>query len=232
MTLMTNPRDEHNFVSRGGLKLAHAIEHFQIDVTGFRCADLGCSTGGFTDCLLQAGAAQVLSVDTAYGVLDYKIRQDPRVTVKERSNALHLMPADDDSLACFDHACDLVVFDLGWTPQKHAIPAALRWLKPAGHIISLIKPQYEQPHVETSADASDDAASSNRPRGKGRSRPKPKSQRILEDDQAEEICSRTLERLPDLGVKVIGCVPSPIRGGATRGQKRGNIEFLALLQRS
>lgn len=228
---MATSRDEHSFVSRGGLKLAHAIESFNLNLTGFRCADLGCSTGGFTDCLLQHGAAHVLAVDTAYGVLEYKLREDARVTVHERSNAIHLTPGDDESLAAFDQACDLVVFDLGWTPQKLAIPAALRWLKPGGRIVSLIKPQYEQSHIDKNDKPVDDDPPwvKKRPRGKGGRKPQPS--RVLDDELANQINTRTLEALPELGVSVLGCVQSPIRGGATRGQKRGNIEFLALLER-
>ena len=124
------------YVSRGGLKLAAALEAFTLDVTGRTCADLGCSTGGFTDCLLQRGAARVFAVDTGYGQLAWKLRQDPRVTVMERTNALHAEPVEP---------CDVVVLDLGWTKQALAIPAALRWLTAAEHgrIVSLVKPHYE-----------------------------------------------------------------------------------------
>ena len=80
------------FVSRGGLKLQHALEYFSVDVTGRRAIDIGASTGGFTDCLLQAGAAQVIAVDVGYGQLAYKLQQDPRVHVLDRTNARHLQP--------------------------------------------------------------------------------------------------------------------------------------------
>ena len=123
------------YVSRGGLKLAAAIDHFGLDVTGYVCADLGCSVGGFTDVLLQRGAAKVHAVDTAYGQLAWKLRNDPRVVVMERQNALH---------AEAQPQCDLVVVDLGWTKQDRAVPAAARWLKPdGGAILTLIKPHYE-----------------------------------------------------------------------------------------
>jgi len=105
-----------------------------VDVSGFVCADLGCSTGGFTDCLLSRGAARVFAVDTAYGELAWRLRNDPRVTVMERSNALHVRPAD---------AVDLVTLDLSWTPLRLAVPAALRWLSAGGRIIALLKPHYE-----------------------------------------------------------------------------------------
>ena len=127
------------FVSRGGHKLDHALKEFGLDIRGKLCADLGCSTGGFSDCLLQAGAARVFSVDTAYGILAWKLRKDPRVTVMERTNALHAaIPAG---------GVDVVVADLSWTPQRLILPVAAKWL--AGEtssprfLISLIKPHYE-----------------------------------------------------------------------------------------
>ena len=123
---------DHPFVSRAGLKLQHALDAFELDVTGFRCADLGCNVGGFTDCLLQRGAASVHAVDTAYGELAWSLRNDDRVHVMERTNALHLDPMD---------VVDLVTVDLGWTPQHRAIPAALDW-SPTW-IITLVKPHYE-----------------------------------------------------------------------------------------
>jgi 23S rRNA (cytidine1920-2'-O)/16S rRNA (cytidine1409-2'-O)-methyltransferase len=122
------------YVSRGGLKLAAALAAFELDVTGWVCADLGSSTGGFVDCLLQHGAGEVYAIDTAYGELAWKLRQDSRVTVMERSNALHVEPAG---------LCDLVTIDLGWTRQARAIPAAMAWLKPGGRMISLVKTHYE-----------------------------------------------------------------------------------------
>lgn len=122
------------YVSRGGHKLAHALDAFKIDVEGLLCADLGCSTGGFTDCLLQRGAERVHAVDTAYGELAWKLRTDPRVVVHERTNALHMPVAE---------GVDLVVIDLGWTRQSLAIPVARRWLREGGRIVSLIKPHYE-----------------------------------------------------------------------------------------
>jgi len=126
--------NDSRYVSRGGYKLEAALDHFGLDVTGFVCADLGCSTGGFTDCLLQRGAARVFAVDTAYGQLAWKLRNDPRVVVTERANALHVDPAEP---------CDLCVVDLGWTKQQRAIPAAMKWIKPSGGIITLVKPHYE-----------------------------------------------------------------------------------------
>ncbi|MCA9311333.1 MAG: hypothetical protein KDA21_09020, partial [Phycisphaerales bacterium] len=92
-------------VGRGGLKLHHALETFGVDVTGLAAADLGCNLGGFTDCLLKRGAAHVHAVDTGYGILDYRLRTDARVTVMERTNVLHAEPPV---------SVDLVVIDMGW----------------------------------------------------------------------------------------------------------------------
>jgi len=145
------PEPDRPYVSRGGLKLEAAIDAFALDVNGLTCADLGCSVGGFTDCLLQRDAAHVFAVDTAYGQLAWKLRQDPRVTVLERTNALHTDPPPEA-----EHGCDLVVIDLGWTKQDRAIPVAMRWLKasPAARIITLIKPHYESgQHQMTEAEA-------------------------------------------------------------------------------
>lgn len=135
------PPAKVRFVSRGGLKLDAAFEHFDLAAglpEGFAGADLGCSTGGFVDCQLQRGAARVYAVDTAYGELAWKLRSDDRVVVLERANALHTEPPDGP-------VCDLVSLDLGWTKQDKAIPAALRWLsdRPAARIVTLIKPHYE-----------------------------------------------------------------------------------------
>lgn len=122
------------FVSRGGLKLDHALRTFELDVTGFIAADFGCSTGGFTDCLLQRGAAKVYSIDTGYGVLDWKLRNDPRVVVMERTNAMHVTLPEQ---------VHLVVIDAGWTRQAKILPKAASVLQHAGQIVSLIKPHYE-----------------------------------------------------------------------------------------
>jgi 23S rRNA (cytidine1920-2'-O)/16S rRNA (cytidine1409-2'-O)-methyltransferase len=124
------------YVSRAGQKLAHAIQTFSINPAQFICADLGCSTGGFTDCLLQHGAAKVYAVDTGYGVLDWKLRKDPRVVVMERINAMHVQ---------LPELVDLVSIDVAWTRQKNILPAARKLLKPEGIVISLIKPHYEAP---------------------------------------------------------------------------------------
>src|SRR3989344_6185067 len=121
---------DKKFVSRAGLKLEHALKFFNISVRSKVCADLGCSTGGFVDCLLQRGAKKVYAVDTAYGVLDWKLRNDPRVVVMERTNALHVQ---------LPELVDFISIDVGWTRQQLILPHALKLLKPDGVIVSLIK---------------------------------------------------------------------------------------------
>ena len=233
------------YVSRGGLKLEAALDGFGIDPCGWVCADLGCSTGGFTDCLLQRGAGHVYSVDTAYGELAWKLRQDPRVTVIERTNAVHFEPggeagssggrmvaaeaesaisdfkseipdfatntsSSEDEIATSPPLtpCRLVVVDLGWTPQRLAVPAALRWLEASAgaRIITLVKPHYE----------STGGSGGSRRRGKHR----------LSDEEAEAVVVRVLEEMPRWGARVVRRCPSPIRGG-----KGGNPEELVLLER-
>jgi len=123
-----------DYVSRAGQKLEHAIRTFSLDPSGWICADLGCSTGGFTDCMLQHGAKRVYAVDTGYGVLDWKLRKDPRVVVMERINAMHVQ---------LPEAVDLATIDVAWTRQKNILPAARKLIRPRGIVVSLIKPHYE-----------------------------------------------------------------------------------------
>jgi len=222
------------FVSRAGRKLAHALDAFEFDVTGMVCADFGCNVGGFTDCLLQRGAKHVYAIDTGYGVLAWKLRNDERVTVMERTNALHAEPPPHESIARdvrdvgahgdsksphpgplpggeggevgFTKAgslggVDLVVIDLAWTPQRHAIPAALRWVKPDGSIIALVKPHYETTEAEKRELLKDGA---------------------LEPGDAVRVLQRVLEAMPGLGVEVIRHCRSPVVGG----KSKGNVEFL------
>ena len=122
------------FVSRAGEKLDHALTTFALDVTGFVCADFGANAGGFTDCLLRRGASKVYAIDTGYGALEWKLRNDPRVVVMERTNAMHVS---------LPEPVDRVTIDVAWTKQRHILPAARRVLKPAGAVITLIKPHYE-----------------------------------------------------------------------------------------
>lgn len=122
------------FVSRAGQKLEHAMAEFAIDVAGKACADLGCNAGGFTDCLLQRGAARVYAVDTGYGALEYKLRKDPRVVTMERTNAMHV---------ALPESVSLVVIDVAWTKQRHILPNARKLLVHGGEIVTLLKPHYE-----------------------------------------------------------------------------------------
>ncbi|MFA5932620.1 MAG: SAM-dependent methyltransferase [Microgenomates group bacterium] len=124
-----------NFVSRGGDKLQAAIDRFGIDVTGKVALDVGSSTGGFVDCLLQNGAAKVYAVDTAYGEFAWKLRNDPRVVVMERTNILRLEQLPE--------TVDLITIDAGWTKLELILPIVQKFLKPDGRIIALLKPHYE-----------------------------------------------------------------------------------------
>jgi 23S rRNA (cytidine1920-2'-O)/16S rRNA (cytidine1409-2'-O)-methyltransferase len=123
------------YVSRGGLKLAAALERFELDVEGWVVADVGASTGGFTDCLLQRGASRVYAIDVGYGQLAWSLRQDARVVVMERTNARYL-----EKLA---EPVDLVTIDASFISLKLLLPAVARWLAEGGLVIALIKPQFE-----------------------------------------------------------------------------------------
>jgi 23S rRNA (cytidine1920-2'-O)/16S rRNA (cytidine1409-2'-O)-methyltransferase len=125
------------FVGRGGLKLKGALDGFGIDVAGKVCVDIGSSIGGFTDCLLQRGAARVYAVDVGAGQLDWKLRSDPRVVVKEAVNARYLTPGD------IGEPADLVTCDVSFISVTMILPAVVRLLKPAGIMIVLVKPQFE-----------------------------------------------------------------------------------------
>lgn len=125
---------EQTFASRAGEKLAYALEHFGIDLTGVVCADFGCSTGGFTDCMLENGAERVYAVDTAYGELAWKLRNDSRVVVKEKSNAMHI---------ALPEKVDFLTVDTSWTRQHFVLPNAIANTKDDAKILSLIKPHYE-----------------------------------------------------------------------------------------
>ncbi len=199
------PFEARPFVGRGGLKLRHALDTFHVDARGRVCADLGANIGGFTDCLLRAGATSVYAVDTAYGALDYRLRTDPRVIVLERTNVLHAETPPEKERPF------LVVMDLGWTPQRLAVPAALRWLSDSSEsrIVTLIKPQYEADRREAR-------------RAPG----------VLEDEYAERVARWVADQMVEWGARTLGFVRSPIRGGATRGVKQGNLEWLALLARA
>lgn len=128
---------DHPWVSRGGLKLAKALEHFAIDPTGMIGADIGASTGGFTDVLLSHGAAKVYAVDVGHGQLAWKLRNDPRVVVLEKVNARHLTAAE------IPDPLDIVVCDASFIGLQTVLPAALALTRPSAFAVALIKPQFE-----------------------------------------------------------------------------------------
>jgi 23S rRNA (cytidine1920-2'-O)/16S rRNA (cytidine1409-2'-O)-methyltransferase len=189
------------YVSRAGTKLEAALRQFDLDVRGLVCADFGCHVGGFTDCLLRHGSAKVYALDTGYGVLDYRLRTDPRVVVKERTNVLHCPPPAEP--------VDLVTIDLGWTRQHHAVPAALKWLAADGRIITLVKPHYE---------LDDDRKRTLVVDG------------VLAPADAEAILAEVLASLPRLGARVAASIRSPLGGAksARRSGRQGNREYLVL----
>ncbi len=201
---------ESRYVSRAGLKIEAALARFELSPQGMTCADLGANIGGFADCLLKSGATKVYTVETGYGILAWKLRQDSRVTMFERTNALYFDPWTIEGFT----GCDLVVIDLGWTRQKLAIPAALKWLKKdrsaqnPGRVLSLIKPHYE-------------ADSQTLSRGK---------KAILQEADSEAICAKVLEAMPSLGVRVVGHMVSPLKGSKGRGTNTGNVEYVVLLE--
>ncbi len=195
------PDPRNPYVSRGGLKLEHALDTFDLDVAGLACADLGCSTGGFTDCLLQRGAARVFAVDTAYGQLAWKLRSDDRVTVMERRNALHVDAPEP---------VDLVVLDLGWTRQDKAIPAALGWIGPGGRIVSLVKPHYEADRSQLGAGGVLDPIDAER----------------LAESVRDELPALGVEVLGWTRSPVLGGA-----AGKRRKRGAGNPEWLALVRR-
>ena len=188
------------YVSRGGLKLEHGLDHFQVEVAGLRAIDLGASTGGFTDCLLQRGAAQVHAVDVGRGQLAWKLRQDPRGVVMERTNARHLTPA---SFPAPFQPFDLVVVDCSFISLRRILPAAIALWRPSGKIVALIKPQFEAGKAEAD-------------RGAGVIRDPVVHQRVL-----DELAAFTGQLA---GVAWRGVTPSPLLGPA------GNKEFLVLLE--
>jgi 23S rRNA (cytidine1920-2'-O)/16S rRNA (cytidine1409-2'-O)-methyltransferase len=125
------------FVSRGGLKLAHALDTFNIDVSGLVALDVGISTGGFTDCLIQRGVKRIYGVDVGYGQIDYKLRQDERLVIIERTNVRNLTKTQ------VPEQIDLAVIDVSFISLKLVIPKVLEFLKPGGAIVALVKPQFE-----------------------------------------------------------------------------------------
>lgn len=172
----------HLWVSRGGLKLAHAFEHFALDAKGLVALDVGASTGGFTDVLLSKGAAKVYAIDVGHGQLAWKLRNDPRVVVLEKTNARHLTAAQ------VPEAVDMVVCDASFIGLETVLPAPLALAKPGALLVALIKPQFEV--------------------GKGRT----KGGVVTDPALHEEVCGRIAGWLPTLGWRVMDLEPSPILG--------------------
>jgi 23S rRNA (cytidine1920-2'-O)/16S rRNA (cytidine1409-2'-O)-methyltransferase len=186
------------FVSRGGHKLEHALLHFAVPIQGTRALDLGASTGGFTDCLLQHGATSVHAVDVGHGQLAWKLRQDPRVVVLERTNARELTPAH---FAPGATPFDIVVVDCSFISLRRILPPVPGLLRPGGSILALVKPQFEAGKAEAD-------------RGAG----------VISDPAVHARVLAELEafvhaELPTL--RWLGHVESPLLGPA------GNREFLA-----
>lgn len=129
--------EDHPYVGRGGVKLAAALDAFGIDPRGAICLDVGASTGGFTDCLLQRGAARVWAVDVGYGQLAWSLRTDPRVRVIERANIRAL------DRAAIPDPIVLITIDVSFISLRLVLPNALQWLQPGGHVVALVKPQFE-----------------------------------------------------------------------------------------
>ena len=133
---------DHPYAGRGGLKLAHALDTFHIDVKGREGLDIGASTGGFTDVLLQRGATRVVALDVGHGQLDWKLRNDERVVVIERFNARHLTPAD------LPGPVDVVTIDVSFISLRHILPVVTPVLRTGGDVIALVKPQFEAGRAE------------------------------------------------------------------------------------
>ena len=130
-------RGRSRFVSRGGLKLEHGLDEFGVDPAGLACLDVGCSTGGFTDCLLKRGAASVISVDVGYAQFSWELRQDPRVRLLERTNVVDVPALVGTGVV------DLAVCDVSFTSVLTVLPAVLELLRPRGTFLTLVKPQFE-----------------------------------------------------------------------------------------
>lgn len=171
------------FVSRAGRKLAAALDHFDIDPEGWICLDVGASTGGFTDCMLQRGARKIFALDVGYGQLDYGLRKDPRVKVLERVNARHL---DPDALG---ELCDFATFDLSFISLSKVVPAILGHVQDHGLLLTLVKPQFEAGRGEV---------------GKGG---------IVRDEEVRRrTIARTVADLEALGLEHRGSFDSPVHG--------------------
>ena len=171
------------YVSRGGLKLEKALRDFGVDVTGFVCSDSGASTGGFTDCLLQQGAKKVFAIDVGYGQLAWKIREDPRVVVMERTNIRYVTP----EALC--EPLDLSVIDVSFISLRIVLPAVRRLLRADGQVVCLIKPQFEAGKEKVG-----------------------KKGVVRDPDVHEEVLNDFLSLAQEQGFTVRGLTFSPVRG--------------------
>ena len=188
--------EDHPYVGRGGVKLAAALDAFGIDPRGAVCLDVGASTGGFTDCLLQRGAARVWAVDVGYGQLAWSLRTDPRVRVIERANIRTL------ARAAIPDPIALVTIDVSFISLRLVLPNTLQWLQPGGHIVALVKPQFEVGKGEV---------------GRGG---------IVRDASARErVVDEIVAVAAGLGLTSVGTLPSPITG------RDGNQEYLVGVSR-
>jgi len=183
---------DHPYVSRGALKLEAALDALGLDPSGKDCLDVGASTGGFTDLLLRRGAARVIALDVGRGQLDWKLRNDPRVVVMEGVNARHL------EAGALPFPVQLAVVDVSFISLGLVVPAILPALEPGGHLVCLVKPQFEAGRDQV---------------GKGG---------IVRDEAVRRrVIDTTVARLAALGLTLLGVVPSPVRG------QKGNLEELA-----
>ncbi len=174
---------EHPYVSRGGVKLQGALEHFSLDPAGWRGLDVGASTGGFTDCLLQHGAAHVTAVDVGYGQLAWKLRQDSRVECIERVNVRHL--TDDVAPGPFD----LIVVDVSFISLTLVTPPLIPRLKPGGRLLVMVKPQFEAGKAQVGSGG------------------------VVRDEAVQLACvDKVARHLSGRGLQIIGRYPSPITG--------------------
>ena len=190
------------YVSRGGFKLEHALKHFQLDVQGKIAIDLGASTGGFTDCLLQHGAAKVYAVDVGHGQLAWKLRHDARVVVMEKTNAREITP---ERFPKPFNPADLITIDCSFISLRKILPPAVALLQPCSNIVALVKPQFEAGKAEAD-------------KGAG----------VITDPAIHERVLRELNEFvaaqPQLQWR--GVTESPLLGPA------GNKEFLALIEKA
>jgi 23S rRNA (cytidine1920-2'-O)/16S rRNA (cytidine1409-2'-O)-methyltransferase len=173
----------HPYVSRGGLKLAAALDHFGLDPRGQVCLDVGASTGGFTDCLLQRGAARVYAVDVGYGQLDAKLRTDPRVVVREKVNARALSRAE------VPEPVDLAAVDVSFISLRLVLPAIIPLLAPGAGLVALVKPQFEAGRGEV-----------------------PRGGVVKSEATRRRVVSEIETAGRELGLEVLGTIASPVRG--------------------